>query len=122
MRDQFEDNKQEAAVTSLEVRSLGVGTLCEMLLSAARIAAFVTPATGLWIRGAGVRTRFVTTAANSSTPKPKREEVRVTFVKADGSRQTAKGRIGQNLLDIIVDNSVDIDGFGACEGTLACST
>lgn len=27
-----------------------------------------------------------------------------------------------NLLDIITDNDVDIDGFGACEGTLACST
>ena len=25
-------------------------------------------------------------------------------------------------MDIIVDNEIDIDGFGACEGTLACST
>merc|ERR1712150_436765 len=40
------------------------------------------------------------------------------------------GKEGDNLLDIIVDNDIDIDGFGACEGrspqlcqgTLACST
>ena len=50
------------------------------------------------------------------------KNVSVTFVRADGSKQTAKGKLGQNLLDIIVDNEVDIDGFGACEGTLACST
>ena len=34
----------------------------------------------------------------------------------------AKGKVGDNLLDIIVDNNVDVDGYGACEGTLACST
>jgi len=50
------------------------------------------------------------------------EKVKVTFVKADGQEIHAEGKIGQNLLDIVVDNEVDIDGFGACEGTLACST
>ena len=29
---------------------------------------------------------------------------------------------GDNLLDIVINNDIDIDGFGACEGTLACST
>ncbi|KAF0288828.1 Adrenodoxin, mitochondrial [Amphibalanus amphitrite] len=29
---------------------------------------------------------------------------------------------GDNLLEAVLDNNVDIDGFGACEGTLACST
>ena len=51
-----------------------------------------------------------------------KKEVSVTFIKADGSKETAKGKLGMNLLDIIVDNEVDVDGFGACEGTLACST
>lgn len=52
----------------------------------------------------------------------KKAEVSVTFIKADGTRLPAKGKEGDNLLDIIVDQNVDIDGFGACEGTLACST
>ena len=52
----------------------------------------------------------------------KRAEVSVTFVHADGSKTLAKGKEGDNLLDIIVDQEIDIDGFGACEGTLACST
>ena len=29
---------------------------------------------------------------------------------------------GDNLLDVVINNDLDIDGFGACEGTLACST
>merc|ERR1712141_529695 len=44
----------------------------------------------------------------------KREDVSVTFVTTDGPKHLAKGKEGDNLLDII--------GFGACEGTLACST
>ena len=52
----------------------------------------------------------------------KREEVKVTFIRTNGEKMEAKGKEGDNLLDIIVDNDLDIDGFGACEGTLACST
>ena len=58
----------------------------------------------------------------SSLPFDKSSEVSVTFVSPDGSKQIAKSKIGENLLDIVIDNDVDIDGFGACEGTLACST
>ena len=58
----------------------------------------------------------------SSRPLLKREEVSVTFVNTDGSKHVAKGQVGDNLLDIVIDQEVDIDGFGACEGTLACST
>lgn len=32
------------------------------------------------------------------------------------------GKVGENLLDVVVNNDLDFDGFGACEGTLACST
>ena len=52
----------------------------------------------------------------------KRADVTVTFVALDGTKMPAKAKEGDNLLDIIVDNEIDIDGFGACEGTLACST
>lgn len=43
-------------------------------------------------------------------------------MKADGERFVAKGKVGDSLLDVIVNNDVDLDGFGACEGTLTCST
>ena len=57
--------------------------------------------------------------ALSSTPTlKKKEEFSVTFLRTDGSKTTAKAKKGQNLLDVIIDNEVDIDGFGACEGTL----
>lgn len=25
-------------------------------------------------------------------------------------------------MDVVVNNNIDLDGFGACEGTLTCST
>lgn len=43
-------------------------------------------------------------------------------MKANGDRIQAKGKIGESLLDVVVNNNVDLDGFGACEGTLTCST
>lgn len=30
----------------------------------------------------------------------------------DGTKHTTKGKIGDNLLDVVVNNSVDLDGFG----------
>lgn len=48
--------------------------------------------------------------------------VEVTFVKANGDRIKATGKEGDSLLDIVVNNSVDLEGYGACEGTLTCST
>ncbi|KAM6095568.1 adrenodoxin, mitochondrial [Chlamydotis macqueenii] len=50
------------------------------------------------------------------------DKITVHFVNRDGDKLTAKGKPGDSLLDVVVDNNLDIDGFGACEGTLACST
>lgn len=46
----------------------------------------------------------------------------MTFVRASGERIKTKGKEGDSLLDVIVNNQIDLDGFGACEGTLTCST
>lgn len=48
--------------------------------------------------------------------------VSITFLRANGERIQAKGKIGESLLDVVVNNNIDLDGFGACEGTLTCST
>jgi len=61
---------------------------------------------------------FLTGSAASS----KKEDVSVTFVFPDGARVEAKGKEDDSLLDIIINDNVEVDGFGACEGTLACST
>ncbi|KYQ50892.1 Adrenodoxin, mitochondrial [Trachymyrmex zeteki] len=55
-------------------------------------------------------------------PLSKNKEVTVTFVKANGERIKAKGEIGNSILDIVVNNDLELDGYGACEGTLTCST
>ncbi|OXB57136.1 hypothetical protein ASZ78_006998, partial [Callipepla squamata] len=50
------------------------------------------------------------------------DKITVHFINRDGDKLTAKGKPGDSLLDVVVGNNLDIDGFGACEGTLACST
>ncbi|XP_008054749.1 adrenodoxin, mitochondrial [Carlito syrichta] len=50
------------------------------------------------------------------------DKVTVHFINRDGETLTAQGKVGDSLLDVVVENHLDIDGFGACEGTLACST
>uniref|UniRef100_A0A8C5BET0 2Fe-2S ferredoxin-type domain-containing protein n=1 Tax=Gadus morhua TaxID=8049 RepID=A0A8C5BET0_GADMO len=49
-------------------------------------------------------------------------KVTVHFVNRDGEKITAKGSPGDSLLDLVINEDLDFDGFGACEGTLACST
>ena len=46
----------------------------------------------------------------------------MTFLRADGTRTTVKTSEDKSLYDAVIDNNVDIDGFGACEGTLCCTT
>ncbi|CAG9835707.1 unnamed protein product [Diabrotica balteata] len=55
-------------------------------------------------------------------PELSKKQVEVTFIKANGDKIKAKGKVGDNLLDVVLNNNIDIDGFGACEGTLTCST
>ncbi|XP_008831045.1 adrenodoxin, mitochondrial [Nannospalax galili] len=50
------------------------------------------------------------------------DKITVHFKNQDGETLTAKGKVGDSLLDVVIENNLDIDGFGACEGTLACST
>lgn len=48
--------------------------------------------------------------------------IEVFFIRADGTKIKGTGKIGDSLLDVVVNNSIDLEGFGACEGTLTCST
>lgn len=38
--------------------------------------------------------------------------VTITFVKANGERIKAKGEVGNSILDIVVNNDLDLDGYG----------
>lgn len=62
---------------------------------------------------------------HASTSKESDEEqssVLVTFKKPDGKDISVRGTTGKSLYDLVVENDLDIDGFGACEGTLCCTT
>ncbi|XP_062303161.1 adrenodoxin-like [Osmerus eperlanus] len=59
---------------------------------------------------------------STSTLPLSSNKVTVHLINRDGEKITVKGSPGDTLLDIIIDQDIDIDGFGACEGTLACST
>lgn len=60
--------------------------------------------------------------ASSTQPHSEKAEVNITFVRANGERIKTKGKVGDTILDIVVNNEIDLDGYGACEGTLTCST
>jgi len=49
-------------------------------------------------------------------------DLSVTYELGNGESHTVKCKEGENLLDVAINNDLDIDGYGACEGTLACST
>ncbi|XP_058401238.1 adrenodoxin, mitochondrial isoform X1 [Diceros bicornis minor] len=69
--------------------------------------------------GAGAA-RSLSTSARA--PSSSEDKITVHFINRDGETLTAKGKVGDSLLDVVLENNLDIDGFGACEGTLACST
>lgn len=50
------------------------------------------------------------------------ENLMVNFINRDGETLTATAREGESLLDVVIRHHLNIEGFGACEGTLACST
>ncbi len=57
----------------------------------------------------------------AAKPVSQKKTVTIHFLIGD-AKETVEAKVGDNLLDVIVDHDVEIDGYGACEGTLACST
>ncbi|KAI5089666.1 ferredoxin 1b [Silurus meridionalis] len=49
-------------------------------------------------------------------------KVLLHFVNQNGTKMSVMATEGESLLDIVINKNLQIDGFGACEGTLACST
>ncbi|XP_063791684.1 adrenodoxin-like [Pseudophryne corroboree] len=59
--------------------------------------------------------------ANSNTGTSE-DNLTVNFINRDGETLTATAKEGESLLEVVIRHHLNIDGFGACEGTLACST
>uniref|UniRef100_A0A4W2BWW4 Adrenal ferredoxin n=1 Tax=Bos indicus x Bos taurus TaxID=30522 RepID=A0A4W2BWW4_BOBOX len=75
---------------------------------------------GPGLGGGAVATRTLSVSGRAQSSSE--DKITVHFINRDGETLTTKGKIGDSLLDVVVQNNLDIDGFGACEGTLACST
>ncbi|KAG8447849.1 hypothetical protein GDO86_015090 [Hymenochirus boettgeri] len=50
------------------------------------------------------------------------DKLTVNFVNRNGETLTTTAKDGESLLEVVIRHRLNIDGFGACEGTLACST
>ncbi|KAF8358154.1 hypothetical protein PRIPAC_93149 [Pristionchus pacificus] len=57
----------------------------------------------------------------STSQRLQNEQRQVKFVTTNGVH-IGKANLGDSLLDVVVNNDLPLDGFGACEGTLACCT
>ena len=69
----------------------------------------------------GIRTISLTKINNANEDNL----VEVVYERHTGEKFSAKTKLGENLLDVMVNNKLVEKlqpGFGACEGTLACST
>lgn len=48
------------------------------------------------------------------------DDIQVTFI---GSKKTiVKAKPGKSLYDVVMDNNMDLDGFGSCGACLCCTT
>ncbi|XP_026546276.1 adrenodoxin, mitochondrial-like [Pseudonaja textilis] len=56
------------------------------------------------------------------SPCSSADKVRLHFINRDGEKYSVSAREGESLLEVVINQNINIDGFGACEGTLACST
>ncbi|XP_018008296.1 adrenodoxin isoform X2 [Hyalella azteca] len=64
---------------------------------------------------AGRTNRFHTSVFNLT------DKIKISF-KTENDTVTLAGSEGDSLLDIVNNNNYQIDGYGACDGTVACST
>ena len=46
----------------------------------------------------------------------------VTFIQTNGKKVTVKGKLRRSLFDVLIENNLGVDGFGACNGTLCCAS
>ncbi|KAL6519694.1 hypothetical protein OROHE_017303 [Orobanche hederae] len=49
-------------------------------------------------------------------------EINVTFVDKDGEETHIEVPVGMSMLEAAHENDIELEGVGACEGSLACST
>ncbi|XP_035006383.1 adrenodoxin [Hippoglossus stenolepis] len=103
-----------ALVTAMG-RLLAPVRLGEYCRRTAAVAAVAAVAPGSWLTGLRGFT-------SGTRPLRSDNKVTVNFINRDGEKVTVKGSPGDSLLDVVINEDLDFDGFGACEGTLACST
>ncbi|XP_011921854.1 PREDICTED: adrenodoxin, mitochondrial isoform X2 [Cercocebus atys] len=86
---------------------------------------------GRWLHHAGsragvsglLRSRAPGGSAGASRPlsvsararSSSEDKITVHFINRDGETLTTKGKVGDSLLDVVVENNLDIDGFGEYE-------
>uniref|UniRef100_A0A8D0BFK2 2Fe-2S ferredoxin-type domain-containing protein n=1 Tax=Salvator merianae TaxID=96440 RepID=A0A8D0BFK2_SALMN len=50
------------------------------------------------------------------------DKVKLHFINRNGEKISVTAKEGESFLEVVMNQNINIDGFGACEGTLACST
>ncbi|XP_036047548.1 adrenodoxin, mitochondrial [Onychomys torridus] len=107
-----------AACSSVAFRGLDRRWLLACGVRAGTAVPQWTPSSGVPAEAGRGRPLSLSARAWSSSE----DKITVYFKNRDGETLKTTGKIGDSLLDVVIENNLDIDGFGACEGTLACST
>ncbi|XP_076838536.1 adrenodoxin-like [Brachyhypopomus gauderio] len=99
-------------------RSSGILSVCASNVNSSKISTLVSKC---HLGKYQVRGREIT-SGNVTQPLRSENKVTINFINQDGEKITVKASPGETLLDVVIEQQLDFDGFGACEGTLACST
>ncbi|RCN47776.1 2Fe-2S iron-sulfur cluster binding domain protein [Ancylostoma caninum] len=65
---------------------------------------------------------FASTNAATSSSAAKAPNTKQVEFHCGNEKFVGTAKLGDTLLDVVINNDLPLDGFGACEGTLACCT
>ena len=66
--------------------------------------------------------RFLNLSSVSSQMFGSKNKIDVEFIDRQGNSKIVKARSGDSILDTVMDNMIEEEGYGICGGGIACST
>nr|XP_002130690.1 adrenodoxin-like [Ciona intestinalis] len=57
-----------------------------------------------------------------TTPIVAKDKITINLIDRKGEKHTTSANIDDTILDVVLDNELNFESFGVCEGTVSCST
>ncbi|XP_078495250.1 adrenodoxin-like [Ciona intestinalis] len=57
-----------------------------------------------------------------TSPVVSKDKITINLIDRKGKKHTTSANIDDTILDVVLDNELNFESFGVCEGTVSCST